>query len=343
MPFPPILADFGHDTLKATGTRPLAIVLVDWAEHPPIEATHSNEYYERLGFGDPARPFSTSNPINPASMTAYVRENSYGRFTFDRVAVFGPLKMGILGPDPGAFQRVTTILQKLVEVAPVAIARTASAASHTIGAHELSILLVENIPNAWPANSPHAPVRFTVGGVPITLTAPVAGGWQKTPFYQLMHELSHIALDTVDLYRKDPAGQVDNDNDNVDLTLMSQYSFDADDQHVVHLDVWHKMLLGWAEPRLFKLDQRQSAEIWEGADGAILLWDDAHRTNEYFLIERRRPDAPHERFDADVAGTGAVIWRIKQPVSDSVKALGAPNLKAGSNAVWRVGAQTPFL
>ena len=344
MPLPPTLEEFGYASLKvgggpAVGSRPVALVLVDWAEHPSIAATHDNEYYERLAFGDPTPPFSTRNPVNPASFREYVRENSYGRFAFDRVAVFGPLKMGVLGADPGAHQRVTTILQKLVEVAPVAIARTDTGAAHTIGPHELSILLVENIPDALPGNSRHDPVVFTVGAVPITLTTPAAGGWQQTPFYQLLHELSHVALDTVDLYRKDG----DNDNDNYGLTLMSGYSFDSDDQYVVHLDMWHKMLLGWAEPRRFVLDRRESAEVWEGPDGAVLLWDDAHRTNEYFLIERRRPDAPGQRFDADFDGDGVVIWRIKQPIYDSVKALGAPNLSPGGSAVWEVGTQTPPL
>ena len=348
MPFPPTLVDFGHGSLvygggPATGGRPLLIVLADWADWPSIQLTHTPDYYERLAFGDPTPPLSTWDPVNPASMREYFRENSYGRFWFDRVAVIGPLDMGVRGDDPGARQRVAAILAKVVPVASDAIGALDANADHVIGPHELSVLLVENIKDAMPGNSSHVPVHFAytqpTGTVDVTLALQVAGGWQKTPFYQLAHELSHASIGTKDMYRVDD----DNDNDNDGLTLMSRYSFDSDDQYVVHLDMWHKMLLGWAEPRLFPLDRADSAEVWEGPDGAILLWDDAHRTNEYFLIERRRPDAPGQRFDADFDGDGVVIWRVKQPISDSVKALGAPDLKPGGSTVWAVGTQTPYL
>ncbi|MFB7662986.1 hypothetical protein ACFC1R_03440 [Kitasatospora sp. NPDC056138] len=52
------------------------------------------EYYDRLDFGNPAPPFATDSPVNPASLREYFRENSNGRFWFDRIAVAGPIQLG---------------------------------------------------------------------------------------------------------------------------------------------------------------------------------------------------------------------------------------------------------
>lgn len=101
------LADFGHGTMTvggrpATGGRPLLMVLVNWAGQPPISDVHGDQYYERLAFGNPTPPFSTMNPVNPASMREPCRENSYGRFWFDRVGVIHP-SLGVpFMTDPGS-------------------------------------------------------------------------------------------------------------------------------------------------------------------------------------------------------------------------------------------------
>ena len=99
------LADFGHgsmtlgDGTKALGTRPLMALLVDWDSNPSkIASFHGLDYYERLAFGDPAPPFSTASPVNPASLSAYFRENSLGRFGYTRVGLF-EVTMGSTVPD----------------------------------------------------------------------------------------------------------------------------------------------------------------------------------------------------------------------------------------------------
>ncbi|CCF16487.1 hypothetical protein BLGI_4456 [Brevibacillus laterosporus GI-9] len=67
----------------------------------------------------------------------------------------------------------------------------------------------------------------------------MAGAGPVTPFYQIAHELSH-SLGTVDMY-------------NIGMGNTLRYSFDSNDQGTVHLDIWHKLVLGWVEPRRFEL------------------------------------------------------------------------------------------
>ena len=71
----------------AAGGRKLLIVLGEYSNFSPYDAVHSLQYYELLGFGSLAAPFSTDDPVNPASLREYFRENSGGRFWFDRLGV----------------------------------------------------------------------------------------------------------------------------------------------------------------------------------------------------------------------------------------------------------------
>ena len=80
-----------------------------------------------------------------------------------------------------------------------------------------------------------------------------AGPFGTPLFYQIAHELSH-SLGTVDMYNTGLGNQL--------LTLMSRYSFWSNDQGAVHLDIWHKLALGWAEPRRFTL--ARPARPWSG-------------------------------------------------------------------------------
>jgi hypothetical protein len=167
----------------------------------------------------------------------------------------------------------------------------------------------------------------------------IAGGGPLTPFYQLAHELSH-SLGTVDMYNTGQGNSL--------LTLMGGYDSFADDQVTVHLDIWHKLMLGWAEPKCFQLLPGDTAMIREGADGAIILVDTQRLASEYFIIERRRPKTTPlplqpeigRNYDLNFPGDGILIWRVHQGITGH---LGAPDLALGGNGVWQVGQQTPTL
>lgn len=343
MTSPPTIADFGYKSktingVPAHGGRRLLVILVNYSEHPPISASHETRYYKQLAFGNPTPPFSTDNPVNPASLREYFRENSYGRFWFDPVEVIG-LDMGALGPDPGPEKRCTAIMQKVADKAPAAFLVMDSDSNRVVTRNELSVVLIESFPDAFPDISEHDEVQASVNTGSATVTVKVktvlAGGGPLTPFYQIAHELSHAALGTDDMYNSGKG--------NIGMTLMSRYPFTANDQHTVHLDIWHKFALGWAEPRVHRLYYPGSAEIWEGSDGALLLWDETRGANEYFLVERRRPNASGQRYDSGFAGDGAVIWHVQKGVAGGVVTLAPPDLARGGSGAWKAGTETPHL
>jgi M6 family metalloprotease-like protein len=343
MASPPTLAEFGHASLTingrpATGLRRLLVALVDYDENPAISETHGTDYYLRLAFGDPRPPFSTDAPVNPASLTNYFLENSHGRFRFARTGLV-TLNLGALGMDPGQVARCTKIMERIAVESPDLFSGADFDSDGTVEQSELLVLLVENFPNALPDTSGHNPVTVTLrvgqSDTTVKVHTVLAGGGPQTPFFQFAHELSHAALGTADMYNSGEG--------HGGLTLMAGYSFTANDQYTVHLDPWHKFVLGWIEPRVFRLSRIGSAELWESPDGNVLLWDDSRGAAEYFLLERRRPDAPGLHYDSDFVGDGVVIWRVRQGMAGGVVSLGPPNLVAGRSGVWSKGSQTPFL
>lgn len=346
----PSLKDFGHGSRTingqpAIGGRKLLVVLASYTEHPPIGAAHTNSYYQRLAFGNPTPPFSTDKPVKPASLTEFFRENSNGRFWFEEGGVIGPLDMGSLGPKPPEPQaRCTAIMQKVAKVSPLSFFDADVDGDGGVSRHELSVLLIESFPGAKPASSNHeqASALITKGSTTalVNVATMLAGGGPLTPFFQLAHELAHTALGAKDMYH-DEAGIKEERNDL--MTLMAGYDFTANDQKPVHLDIWHKLELGWAEPRVFRLSEPGYEEVWEGPDGALLLWDDSHGTDEYFLVERRGPNIPGQHYDSGVGGDGVVIWRTKPKGSNEVQNLAPPNLKPGDPGAWKPGTQTPYL
>ena len=160
------LADFGHgsmtlgDGTKALGSRPLMALLVDWDSNPSkIASFHGLDYYERLAFGDPAPPFSTASPVNPASLSAYFRENSLGRFGYSRVGLF-EVTMGSTVPDGVPSKRCRQVLETFP---PNMLAQHNVDLDSMLEESELSIVMVENFAGALPGNAFNE--GFTLSGV----------------------------------------------------------------------------------------------------------------------------------------------------------------------------------
>ena len=339
------LRGFGHasktyNDSPASGTRPLLVVLVEWdgaAGTAPIANFHDPEYYELLAFGDPTPPFTTRDPVNPASLRQFFLENSSGRFTFERVGVVGPLAMGAMpeGAGPGdPEERAALILSRVARDRSELFAGLDTDADQLLETDELCVLAVENFVDGQPANRQNVPVEFEVryGDTLRMVRASVrfAGVGPRTPFFQIAHELSH-SIGTDDLYFVGGG--------NYGLTLMSGYSFTSDDQIPLHLDPWHKLVLGWIQPELRPLASPGFADLDEGETGAVILYDESRGGSEYFILERRTPSGSR-RYDVGVAGDGVCIWRVHHDVPAH---LGAPDLGFGASGVWRVGSRTPTL
>ena len=348
----PTLTAFGHGTMlqngkPAMGPRRLLVVLAEYQNDannsfPPFSSHHSTAYYEQLGFGQASQPpFSTQNPVNPASLTGYFRECSLDRFWFERAGLVGPVAMGVFD-DPGPELRSKRILGKVAELNPRVFLDSDLNADNFVSSSELLVLIVENIAALQPANRINSPVqvRRQIGpaSFPLTVTLHVAFAGPFTPFYQIAHELSH-SLGTIDMYYSGAGNAL--------LTLMGRYSFFGNDQGTVHLDAWHKFALGWCEPRRRRLTRSGNELLMEIAPSRptspILLWHPNRGETEYFLVERRTSTSTTRAYDSGFAGDGALIWRVTPGAPTPVSHLGSPDLVLGGNGVWSGGQTTPPL
>jgi hypothetical protein len=123
------------------------------------------------------------------------------------------------------------------------------------------------------------------------------------------HEACHL-LGTVDLYG---SGSLSGN-----LSLMAGNTDGG--AGIYHLDPWHKMQLSWSEPRIGSLREGGKAVLPAAQltqpDGPVILYDPLGDTNEFFMLEYRTPSSPlGSGFDRNVAGSGLVIWHIRQTLS----------------------------
>jgi hypothetical protein len=142
-----------------------------------------------------------------------------------------------------------------------------------------------------------------------------------TPFYQIAHELSH-SPGTIDMYNTGAGNNL--------LTLMGACPFFTDDRGTVHLDIWHKLVLGWAEPRVFSMHPRNSA---------IVLWPKNIRGFRTRLFENNAPLGPilsfaFARAFSTIAGvtSSPITWR-RLPISSAATQTSAPPRQPRSTTV----------
>jgi M6 family metalloprotease-like protein len=248
---------------------------------------------------------------------------------------------GFYEVDPGPEQRSADILARAAALGGMRFSDLDADHDGSVGSDELVVVIVENIVPLLPANRISAPIVVSDPGGTTTVSVAVAFAGPSTPFFQIAHETMH-SLGTKDLYG----------SGNDMLTTMGAYSFDSDDQASVGLDAWHKLVLGWIEPRVYQVQASAGAAIdfdrLNRTNGSVLFWDPSHGPGEFFLLERRASvdqEEPAPLYDANVADTGVVIWHVASPSSGAPKiaACGAPSLAVGGNSMWKSGALSPTL
>ena len=81
-----------------------------------------------------------------------------------------------------------------------------------------------------------------------------------------------------------------------------------------HLDPWHKVKLGWVNPRVVKASATYPLQASERFPDVCILHDPAHGQHEYFMVENRYPPGSLEKA---FPGKGLAIWHIhERPTSD---------------------------
>jgi M6 family metalloprotease-like protein len=376
------LADFGHDTMtvdgvEAKGYRPLLVVLVSFdlpsiggsttAEPGPL--AHDAGYYHQLIFN----PFpDASVGTMGRSVNGYYMDVSCGRFQWSRAGdVIGPLHVSIDLAAMHTGERLQTLIP-MIAGAGYSFSRVDANADGSVAPSELSVLIIDN--GSTSSGQTTSAVRCSVATQSVgdvTVHGSFVGS--RPSLTLIAHELSH-QLGTADLYGHDG-------NRNSWVTLTGPEAGD-DNMASVHLDPWHKMRLGWAEPTMWALDTFGTVTLpvanSVNPGAAMILHDDSRGPQEFFIVEYRSRDAEafylrssspgsgliSPNYDSDVAGNGVAIWHVylvngepvelevfapgpfPQPPIGTDKSVfvdGAPDFEHGGTQLWEAGQTTPLL
>jgi M6 family metalloprotease-like protein len=173
----------------------------------------------------------------------------------------------------------------------------------------------------------------------------------EADFGTLVHENVHT-LGAVDLYGRCCYSE--------GVSLMS-----CTGNSIWHLDPWHKLRLGWVEPRIAALDGPGSVTLpppqSRRVDAPVILYDPKVGAEEYFILEFRKPKwASPPNYDRNAYTTGLVLWKVWQKTSNHdaewlpcpcdpghdcriLAALGSPDFAFGQGVAWGSDAWTPWL
>jgi M6 family metalloprotease-like protein len=306
------LTAFGWRMKEAKGSRPLLVIWVRQPDDTPAsEIERRKQYYEELFFG---RPTHSQYPdalrtLEP-SLVQYFRDASSGKFTWRRAGFVGPLSAPVNGKGPADIARLAIA----AAAADGHIDFRAFDANHDgiISYEELAILVISNVPNGQ--TNHFRGKGFPVPGQNVTFAGGDSVIGEGGTFATTAHELFHT-LGGIDLYG--PWGGCYDMNRG--LTLMAGTGGDhmPDSEWIASLDPWHKILVGWIEPRIIPIGMAGSAQLAAQhlamssepvRKRPLLLYDPAKGKSEFFLLEYRTPY--RLGYDQGVATSGLVIWHV---------------------------------
>jgi M6 family metalloprotease-like protein len=283
------LTEFGHGSIKVDGrlplgTRPLLVIVANYAGTPAL----ADRDWEQLIFGSTGR-----------SLVNYYREVSNGRFTWSRA--------GLLRANFSQAERMTVVNRTQRVAATLAQnpgfnALTFDADNDgTVRGSELSILIIHNLVDAGGKSG-----EVRTGNLALQ-ASDVA---HRDSLMTMCHEICHT-LGATDLYGA-------NEGLHNSISLMGPTIATDSNQRTYHLDPWHKMVLGWCEPRIVSLRGNGRAVLpaaqLRRPDGPVLLFDPVRGTGEFYLLEYRTRTSfsAGEGFDANVADGGLLVWHVWQ-------------------------------
>ncbi len=333
------LADFGyqHMTINgvlAAGQRPLLVILADVANSGVF--AHPMAYYDTLAF----------SILTNRSLNGFMLENSGGLFLFKRAnaGIIGPVSLTATERMQGSTNDQMRAGHCLAAAVRAGFDFSPLDADHNgvITQDEVTILIVENNNDGdsgaarW-ADQAGRSGAFTPPGSLVAFRTGVCFVTHQVSLATLCHEVSHL-LGTKDLY-----GVWSEECLGDSLTLMSCTITWSNNPAIYHLDPWHKLQLGWTQPRIFSLPAGGVAVIpaaqLSGPDKPVLLYDPNRGTSEFLLLEYRtagHPAGSGPDYDANVADSGLVIWRVRQEANHEPSLV--PRFDAGplpAQNLWR--------
>lgn len=300
-----ILEDFGHNGLTtgsnvhAAGERDLLVILANLNGRP---VQHPASRYEEILFPS-VFAFNDTGPYYPGNVRDYYSANSCGRFTWRHAKTVGPIDLSPELSDMNLQDRRPAIVGLVRERRLFDF----SGYNYPWGnpdpsKPEIGVLIIDSGTSLGQTDRAYARISVVAGVTSLTLSA---------------HELSH-QLGRIDLYGYRHL--------NSKLTLLGSAEGTDEGTQAWHMDPWHKMRLGWCEPRLHQLTPdvmplRLTAPGAQDPAGAVIFYDQGRGTNEYFILEFRNPQQAAGKgdragvassgYDANASSTGIAIWHVQ--------------------------------
>jgi M6 family metalloprotease-like protein len=320
----PTLSDFGYRKMTsngklASGPRPLLVIMAQFSDEGGF--THTPAQIQQLVFGGKA---------GQPNLAAWGRSNSNGRFTWVPAQSL-PIYLGpaVLGAQKNlsesALRRL--VLQKAIDSGFKIRSFDRNRDGH-VTSDELGVLIIHTI-----ADLAQTEPTFCLNDR--SLCPSVTEVAEQHDLATWTHETTH-QLGATDAYgvwninRAFPDKTVTSECLNQHLTLMG--CTENGNINTYQLDPWHKMELGWSEPRIVPFSSYGHA-LLPAADrndpaAPLILYDPRRDASEYFILEFRNN---HYRgasgYDANIPQNGVGIWHVKLAPGNSgqlaqVQALG---------------------
>ncbi len=345
-----------EDGVVATGARRHLIILLDddkMGGDFPVDFGES--YYQNLVFNALATrtnipPYSEIPPLAPpsppgraGSVNGFMIENSNGRFSIAPAigvahsnGVIGPLVISNAESDEIADNMIDRVVNGMTiggdqsvqgrialdaaVQAGLVLADFDSNNDGVVTPSELTLIIIKTRAvagkttggenrglNRIPPNQPN-------GGT-TRYSGRFVGGLRDIDFATLAHEISHT-FGTNDIYSRNKK-YYNNDVDfNYRHSLMGSTITTPHNPSSFHLDCWHKMTLGWCEPRVVSMKQGGIFTIpaahLNNTSAPLLIYHPDKGTNEYFMLEYRASsvNAAHN-FDAQLPASGIHLWHVQ--------------------------------
>jgi M6 family metalloprotease-like protein len=138
---------------------------------------------------------------------------------------------------------------------------------------------------------------------PVTLDGTVLNSLQlplvntATNLITIIHENGHALTQMADLYGFG-AGRLDFAGPTCSLSDATLFAPNS----------WTKMHLGWITPTVVDADGYYNVGEANSTGDALILYDPAHGTDDYFLVENR--ETTPGTYDQGASDSGLVIWRV---------------------------------
>ena len=339
--------DFGYKNKATPRTIPLLVIVAQYYGKPEVK--HPVSYYDDLIYK------WLKNP----SVNGYFIENSQGRFFWTRPSqgVIGKVFLPTLvGRDPNDNTRPAHAIRSVMaDGFDFDFYDTNN--DKKVTKDELAIMIIENYPSGAMRKTQPECLKTSNSSVEVCTEVLLLG--DDPSISLLCHELSHF-LGTNDLY-----GRWSLDNFNSGCTLMGS---NRGGIASFHLDPWHKMQLGWIEPKIVLAQSAGQHQLKSAnqtnLNPALILFDPRKGLNEYFILEYRSPNHRvndyNYNYDRDVCGEGLAIWHVVQNNNKELMSIphiggvtgaqsvglfleGSPSLIRGGNSLFGSGTTTPLL